>query len=298
MNDLNTYTFFGYNHDKEPVLISIKNESETEEHSKQFRTIYRTQKHPDQRRIITDSFLLNASVQNGSLKHVVEAIAPEVSFDQLYEMSGEQMISTGLHDELVRLDENSLHPKHKFGVLLVKEGQTKEEEWLSNENDSEAFDEFLGIIGRKVELQGYTGWAAGLDTKGGDSGEFTYTNEWNDDLLAYHVSTLIPSKESDRQQIQRKRHIGNDIVCLVFVEGNQPFNPTAIKSQFLHVFIVVHKETWKDQISVWRVEVVSIEDVPTFGPPLPSKSAVFFDKKELETFLVAKCNCNYFFQFS
>lgn len=44
---------------------------------------------------------------------------------------------------------------------------------------------------------------------GGDSGEYTYTNVWNENILAYHVSTLIPSKPGDRQQIQRKRHIGN-----------------------------------------------------------------------------------------
>ena len=49
--------------------------------------------------------------------------------------------------------------------MYVKEGQTKEEEWLSNEHDSEKLDRFLRIIGRRVELQGYTGWAAGLDTR-------------------------------------------------------------------------------------------------------------------------------------
>jgi hypothetical protein len=44
---------------------------------------------------------------------------------------------------------------------------------------------------------------------GGDSGEYTYTNVWNENILAYHVSTLIPSRPGDKQQIQRKRHIGN-----------------------------------------------------------------------------------------
>lgn len=42
-----------------------------------------------------------------------------------------------------------------------------------------------------------------------------------------------------------------DIVCVVFVKGQQPFNPAAIKSQFLHVFIVVHEDTWQGQIG-WR----------------------------------------------
>jgi hypothetical protein len=83
----------------------------------------------------------------------------------------------------------------------------------------------------------------------------------------------------DKQHIQRKRHIGNgkcvqvyhyadmcdcvnhltssflccllDIVCIVFVDGRQPFNPAAIKSQFLHVFIVVHEEKAGDEVH-WR----------------------------------------------
>lgn len=47
---------------------------------------------------------------------------------------------------------------------MVKEGQTKEEEWFSNESNPE-FESFLDIIGKRVKLEGYTGWAAGLDTK-------------------------------------------------------------------------------------------------------------------------------------
>jgi hypothetical protein len=58
-------------------------------------------------------------------------------------------------------------------------------------------------------LKGYSGWAAGLDTKSGDSGEYTFTSTWNENILAYHVAPLIPSKQGDKQQIQRKRHIGN-----------------------------------------------------------------------------------------
>ena len=41
-------------------------------------------------------------------------------------------------------------------------------------------------------------------------------------------------------QLQRKRHIGNDIVCIVFMDAFQTkFIPSCIKSNFLHSFIVV-----------------------------------------------------------
>ncbi len=32
----------------------------------------------------------------------------------------------------------------------------------------------------------------------------------------FHVSTLLPLHESDVQKLERKRHIGNDIVIVVF----------------------------------------------------------------------------------
>lgn len=42
------------------------------------------------------------------------------------------------------------------------------------------------------------------------------------------------------QQLLRKRHIGNDIVTIVFQEpGAHPFTPKAIRSHFQHVFIIV-----------------------------------------------------------
>ena len=39
----------------------------------------------------------------------------------------------------------------------------------------------------------------------------------------YHVATLLPFSDTDAQQLQRKRHIGNDIVSIVFQEANTPF---------------------------------------------------------------------------
>lgn len=44
-------------------------------------------------------------------------------------------------------------------------------------------------------------------------------------------------------QVERKRHLGNDIVLIVFrdAECAQPFDPLIIKSQFHHVFAVSQK---------------------------------------------------------
>lgn len=55
----------------------------------------------------------------------------------------------------------------------------------------------------------------------------------------FHVSTLLPYTVGDAQQLQRKRHIGNDIVAIVFQDENTPFVPDMIASHFLHAYIVV-----------------------------------------------------------
>lgn len=42
--------------------------------------------------------------------------------------------------------------------------------------------------------------------------------------------------------MQRKRHIGNDIVAVVFQDENTPFVPDMIASNFLHAYVVVQAE--------------------------------------------------------
>ena len=58
--------------------------------------------------------------------------------------------------------------------------------------------------------------------------------------IMFHVSTMLPFTANNRQQLLRKRHIGNDIVTIVFQEpGAEPFTPKTIRSHFQHVFVVI-----------------------------------------------------------
>lgn len=53
-------------------------------------------------------------------------------------------------------------------------------------------------------------------------------------ILTISLSLFLP------HQLLRKRHIGNDIVTIVFQEpGALPFTPKSIRSHFQHVFIIV-----------------------------------------------------------
>lgn len=52
---------------------------------------------------------------------------------------------------------------------------------------------------------------------------------------SFVISCFVPGV----LQLQRKRHIGNDIVAIVFQEENTPFVPDMIASNFLHAYVVV-----------------------------------------------------------
>lgn len=82
-------------------------------------------------------------------------------------------------------------------------------------------------------------YRGGLDTQFGQTGEESLYEQFRDMELMFHVSTLLPFKQNDSQQLERKRHIGNDIVAIIFQEENTPFCPDIIASHFLHVYIVV-----------------------------------------------------------
>lgn len=62
-----------------------------------------------------------------------------------------------------------------------------------------------------------------------------------------------PSASHLSPQLQRKRHIGNDIVAVVFQDENTPFVPDMIASNFLHAFVVVQLEQGGAQGTLYKV---------------------------------------------
>lgn len=55
-------------------------------------------------------------------------------------------------------------------------------------------------------------------------------------------------------QLQRKRHIGNDIVATVFQEEATPFVPDMIASNFLHAYILVQVENPGTDDTTYKVK--------------------------------------------
>ncbi|KAK3518453.1 hypothetical protein QTP70_000646 [Hemibagrus guttatus] len=188
---------------------------------------------------------------------------------------------------IVTFDEHIISNNFKFGVIYQKFGQTVEEELFGNNEESPAFVEFLEFLGQKIKLHDFKGFRGGLDVTHGQTGtESVYYNFHNKEVM-FHVSTKLPYTEGDMQQLQRKRHIGNDIVAIVFQDENTPFVPDMIASNFLHAYIVVQVENACTDNVLYKVSVTARDDVPFFGPALPDP-AIFKKGPEFHEFLYTK----------
>ncbi|XP_041809779.1 rap1 GTPase-activating protein 1 isoform X4 [Chelmon rostratus] len=188
---------------------------------------------------------------------------------------------------IVTFDEHVISNNFKFGVIYQKFAQTSEEELFGNMEESPAFVEFLEFLGHKIELHDFKGFRGGLDVTHGQTGtESVYTSFHNKEIM-FHVSTKLPYTEGDSQQLQRKRHIGNDIVAIVFQEENTPFVPDMIQSNFLHAYVVVQVENACTDNVTYKVSVTARDDVPFFGPALPDP-AIFKKGLEFHEFLFTK----------
>ncbi|RXM96294.1 Rap1 GTPase-activating protein 2 [Acipenser ruthenus] len=141
-----------------------------------------------------------------------------------------------------------------------------------------------GGVDKFFACSGISRFRGGLDVSYGQTGSESVFTSFRGKEIMFHVATKLPFIEGDPQQLQRKRHIGNDIVCLVYQEGHVPFLPDIIASNFLHAFIVVRRERGGEG---YEVSITAREDVPYFGPALPDPP-LFTEGSELREFLLAK----------
>ena len=107
----------------------------------------------------------------------------------------------------------------------------------------------------------------------------------------FHISTLLPYKATDRQQLERKRHLGNDVVVIIYKEGDQLFNPACMDSEFNHVFVVVQKV--EQDPPAYKVEIAYKGGCPYPPYPILCQNTYTLDD-DLRNFLLTKCMYNTF----
>nr|XP_043867876.1 GTPase-activating Rap/Ran-GAP domain-like protein 3 isoform X7 [Solea senegalensis] len=216
----------------------------------------------------------------------VKSILSAMNMDR-FEKGPREILNPEIQKDLLVLEEQEGSVNFKFGVLYAKDGQLTDDEMFSNETGSETFDKFLNLLGDSITLQGWAGYRGGLDTKNDTTGIKSIYTVYQGHELMFHVSTMLPYSKENKQQVERKRHIGNDIVTIVFQEGDDTsssFKPSMIRSHFTHIFALVRYNSQNDS---YRLKIFSEESVPLFGPPLPPPP-VFTDHHEFRDFLLVK----------
>ena len=130
-------------------------------------------------------------------------------------------------------------------------------------------------------------------------GEYSFFSQHGTAQLMFHVSTYLPFKATDKQQIARKCHLGNDVLIIIWQESDQClFDPEMITSQFNVSFLVVRKhipttpasplreEGSFSQEPSYRLQIVSQMGMGVVKPSLPKDGIIPASK--LRQFLVRK----------
>ncbi|KAF1485018.1 Tuberin, partial [Eudyptula minor novaehollandiae] len=199
------------------------------------------------KRIERDAFKSRTAASNAEK---VPGINPSFVFLQLYhspffgdENNKPLLLPNETFERSVQLlDQIPSYDTHKIAVLYVGEGQSNNEiAILSNEHGSYRYTEFLTGLGKLIELKDCQPdkiYLGGLDVCG-DDGQFTYC--WHDDIMQaiFHIATLMPTKDSDKNRCDKKRHLGNDFVSIVYNDSGEDFKLGTIKGQFNFVHVII-----------------------------------------------------------
>jgi len=173
--------------------------------------------------------------------------------------------SQRLQRSLGQLDKTSGREMFKIGIIYVKPGQENQSVVLKNEmsDRSPLFNEFVHGLGWTVDISTHRGYLGGLDPKltTGTTAPY-FANSLNE--LIFHDITSMPTVQNDDQQIHKKRHVGNDVVHIVWSEHTRDYNPETITSQFNDAHIVIYPCS----NGLFRIQVFRKETVPLFGPLL------------------------------
>ena len=264
---------------RDPIVMSCEARSDKGKNERCFLVALRTEL-GDRR------FVLTGSDPRKVCKDYLQNTFPKVSFKKDVVQVGMDSSAYGpLCNDLAAFEASNIVTTYKVGVLYWKEGQD-ENEAFSN-GPSATFDRFLGVLGERIALKGWEKFRGGLNVTDDVTGSESVFTEFQDLQIMFHVSTLLPLHEGDEQKLERKRHLGNDIVIVIFKEGTTPFDPTALHTQFNHVFIVVSEVPGSNPLQ-YCVEVVTKPDVPRFEPKLPCPPVFDADDARFRSWLLLK----------
>ena len=204
------------------------------------------------------------------------------------------------------LDRAPVRHCHRVGFIYVAPHQTKEAEIISNlrADCSSGCKNFLlsGGLGKIVydlhEHKKEGKFCGGLDTREpvgpGKIAQALYFETTKSEVL-FHVLPWLPFKAGDKQQIDRKRHLGNDAVVISYSDsnvamGNYGYDVRAFISGVTEVHIVL----LPCGQSLLKIEIYARDKNLHFGPLIDGMLVHVNVAPELvrETAINASCAVN------
>ncbi|KAL5399824.1 hypothetical protein PMIN02_000353 [Paraphaeosphaeria minitans] len=185
---------------------------------------------------------------------------------------------------IATFDRISAIDSYKVGVIYIGDGQTDEREILMNDIGPPAYTSFLSDLGSLCRLQGAKFNTGGLDTRNDQDGEFTYC--WRDRCieLVFHITTMMPTNRDDEMTYSnKKRHIGNDFVNIIYNDSGLPYNFDTFPSAFNYVHLVISPESRASFVDgrldsdpegkdrYYKVQVMTKPGFPNISPAAETK---------------------------
>jgi len=136
---------------------------------------------------------------------------------------------------------DKLRPRmcYRIAVLCVRTNHTSQHDIMHGTKTTASFDNFLSGMGWKVKLKHHR--ARGCFMGGLDCSLHTKMLYYGSSMreVSFHVVPWMPLKKNDEQQIERKRHVGNDTVHIVWCENAKGYDISSFVSEVTAVFIVL-----------------------------------------------------------
>jgi hypothetical protein len=149
----------------------------------------------------------------------------------------------------------------KVGLLYVADGQEEESDIFKNDNPSNLYKEFVQGLAAIVDLKKHSGYAAALE-RHKDVGEDLpyYSTPWLE--LALHEPVRMPNIDREESLVTKKRHVGNDLIHIIWSEHQLDYQTTTIVSQFNAAHIIIYPL----RNGLFRIQIAQKKTVGSIGP--------------------------------
>ena len=123
-----------------------------------------------------------------------------------------------------------------------------------------SYRRFISSLGWKVDLLQHQGFDGAMNASTtGRYAKYYCTATYE---MAFHVATKMPTNHSDAQQTEKKKHIGNDQVNIIWTDHGREYIIDTIYSHFNQVQIVIYPLN----NGLYRIKIHKKSDVGHFGP--------------------------------